>query len=161
MDRRSVKVAKDIRQGLKEKFGYNRNYVRVRCDSTAINVTAIDYKVNCTEVEKYVNKFRSVDYDEVNGEILEGGNLFVFFENDAMNPNYLNRCEEIIKNISFIDSDKRFQIDKDLNLYILLEFNNFNKIIKHQYCIKRKYGNSPISDIYTAEQIAYHLTRLK
>lgn len=161
MERRSTKVAKEIRQGLKEKFGYNRNFVRVRCDNTAIYVTTIDHKVNCTEVEKYVNKFRSVDYDEVSGEILEGGNLFVFFENDAINPNYLNRCEEIIKNLSSIDSDKRFQIDKDLDLYILIEIHNSKRIIKHQYCIRGKYGNTPIKDIYTAEQIAHHLTRLK
>ena len=73
--------AKIIRQELKQ-LGYNNKKVSVRCDGGSINVTLkfIPNTEQVKEVKKVAEKFEKIHYDEVTGEILSGGNTFVFVE---------------------------------------------------------------------------------
>jgi Large polyvalent protein associated domain 29 len=69
-------TAKQIRKELKEKFPFTK--FSVRCErSGAINVSWTDFPTE-KAVEKIVSKYEQVQRCEVTGEILSGGNLFVF-----------------------------------------------------------------------------------
>ena len=73
--------AKNIRQELKQ-LGYNNKKVSVRCDGGSINVILkfIPNTEQVKEVKKVAEKFEKIHYDEATGEILSGGNTFVFVE---------------------------------------------------------------------------------
>lgn len=70
-----------IRAALK-KAGFNARQVSVRVEwggySVVFYVTIRDKNIDKAEIEKIVLPFKSVDYDERTGEILEGGNDYVF-----------------------------------------------------------------------------------
>ncbi|OAO82615.1 LPD29 domain-containing protein [Anoxybacillus flavithermus] len=69
-------TAKKIRQELKEKFPFTK--FSVRCErSGSINVSWTDFPTE-RAVEDVVSKYEQVQRCEVTGEILSGGNLFVF-----------------------------------------------------------------------------------
>lgn len=68
--------AKQIRKELKEKFPFTK--FSVRCDrGTSINVSWTNFPTK-RAVEEIVSKYEEIDRCEVTGEILSGGNLFVF-----------------------------------------------------------------------------------
>lgn len=74
-------------QELKSKLGYNQRQVSIRYKlagySDSLYFTIRDIKnVNINKVEEFANKFKSVDYDEKTGEILAGGNTYVFVKID-------------------------------------------------------------------------------
>lgn len=77
----TTEKAKTIRQELKQ-LGYNNKKVSVRCDGGSINVTLkfIPNTEQVKEVKKVAEKFEKIHYDEATGEILSGGNTFVFVE---------------------------------------------------------------------------------
>ena len=50
--------------------------------STSINVRIKDISVGRKQVEKIAKEYRDVSYDERSGEILEGGNTYVFVDYD-------------------------------------------------------------------------------
>ena len=70
-----------IRAALK-KAGFNARQVSVKhqCGgySSAFYVTIRNAEIKKADIEKIVNPFKSVDYDEHTGEVLAGGNDFVF-----------------------------------------------------------------------------------
>jgi len=70
-----------VKEELKDK-GYNVKDFKVsvkNCGySTSINVKIKNPHVKRSDVEKVLNQFRIVDRDERNGEILEGGNTYLF-----------------------------------------------------------------------------------
>jgi hypothetical protein len=69
-------TAKQIRKELKEKFPFTK--FSVRCErSGSINVSWTDFPTE-KAVEEVVSKYEQVQRCEVTGEILSGGNLFVF-----------------------------------------------------------------------------------
>jgi Large polyvalent protein associated domain 29 len=69
-------TAKMIRKELKEKFPFTK--FSVRCErSGSINVSWTDFPTE-KAVEEVVSKYEQVQRCEVTGEILTGGNLFVF-----------------------------------------------------------------------------------
>jgi hypothetical protein len=69
-------TAKQIRKELKEKFPFTK--FSVRCErSGSINVSWTDFPTE-KAVEEIVSKYEQVQRCEVTGEILSGGNLFVF-----------------------------------------------------------------------------------
>ena len=81
----STEKAKAIRTTLKE-AGFNQKQVSVKKQwagyELVFNVTIHDEKIEKDEIEKIVAKFRSIDYDERTGEILAGGNDYVFVKKD-------------------------------------------------------------------------------
>jgi hypothetical protein len=69
-------TAKQIRKELKEKFPFTK--FSVRCErSGSINVSWTDFPTE-KAVEEVVSKYEQIQRCEVTGEILSGGNLFVF-----------------------------------------------------------------------------------
>lgn len=66
-----------IRQALKE-HGYNNRKVGVRYDGYAIWLTIKDLAIDIKEIEQLAKGYESYERDEFTGEILSGGNTFVF-----------------------------------------------------------------------------------
>lgn len=50
--------------------------------SSSIRVTIKDREIDKAEIERIARKYRDVDYDEATGEILAGGNTYVFVKYD-------------------------------------------------------------------------------
>lgn len=70
-----------IRKELKE-HGYNNRRVGVRYDGYAIWVTIKELAIDKKEIESIAMKYESYSRDEHTGEILQGGNTFVFVDYD-------------------------------------------------------------------------------
>lgn len=66
-----------IRQALKE-HGYSNRKVGVRYDGYAICLTIKDLAIDIKEIEQLTKGYESYERDEFTGEILSGGNTFVF-----------------------------------------------------------------------------------
>lgn len=66
-----------IRQALKE-HEYNNRKVGVRYDGYAIWLTIKDLAIDIKEIEQLAKGYESYERDEFTGEILSGGNTFVF-----------------------------------------------------------------------------------
>ena len=79
----STEKAKAIRTALKE-AGFNQKQISVKKQfggySVAFYVTIRDANIDKSTI---VNKFKSIDYDERTGEILAGGNDYVFVKKVA------------------------------------------------------------------------------
>ena len=86
--------AKELRSKLKE-IGYNRNMVSVTSDYDSINVTVKSIEVDFKKVEKLANSYESFRTDERTGEILCGGNTFVFVSYDYK----LDLTEDLIEKV--------------------------------------------------------------
>ena len=78
---RGTEVAKMIRKELKQSFPKQKFSVRNRGGSMsdAIHINWSD-GVALSKVEPKLEKFKRIDYDDVTGAILGGGNTFVFAE---------------------------------------------------------------------------------
>lgn len=70
-----------IRKELKE-HGYNNRRVGVRFDGYAILVNIKELAIDKKEIESIAMKYENYDCDERTGEILSGGNTFVFVDYD-------------------------------------------------------------------------------
>lgn len=83
----STEKAKAIRTALKE-AGFNQKQINVKKQfggySVAFYVTIRDANIDKSTIENIVNKFKSIDYDERTGEILEGGNDYVFVKKSSI-----------------------------------------------------------------------------
>lgn len=66
-----------IRQAPKE-HGYSNRKVGVRYDGYAIWLTIKDLAIDIKEIEQLAKGYESYERDEFTGEILSGGNTFVF-----------------------------------------------------------------------------------
>lgn len=69
-----------------KKAGYNRTKVTVRyrriTHDRGIQITIKDLNINKQDIEKIVKKYEKIDWDEINGEILAGGNTYIDIEYD-------------------------------------------------------------------------------
>lgn len=70
-----------LRKELKE-HGYNNRRVSVRYDGYAIWVTVKAFDIDKKEIENIAMKYENYSCDERTGEILSGGNTFVFVDYD-------------------------------------------------------------------------------
>lgn len=95
-----------IRSELKA-AGYPARAISVRVNycgySTSVSVTIKDINISLSDVEKIVNKYKDIDYDERSGEILMGGNTYVSVRYDydlldAEREKYMAEAQEIIDN---------------------------------------------------------------
>lgn len=74
-----TEIAKAIRKELKEKLGYTSRQVSVRCSNgNAIRVEIKDKTIERKAIEDIAYPYEAVDRCEVTGEILAGGNTYVF-----------------------------------------------------------------------------------
>lgn len=101
-------IKKEITAELKES-GYNSRKVSVSVKdagwSTKIDITIKDPTVNAHEIEAIVNKRESIDRDERTGEILAGGNTYVFVSYkyglfDQLASDYLAEAEKAMHHMT-------------------------------------------------------------
>jgi len=81
-----------VKKLLKEKHGINPNYLRVKTDHNSIRLHSTHPSVDLNLVENTLKQFESIHRCEATGEILSGGNKFVFCRigiNDSDLPNEL------------------------------------------------------------------------
>lgn len=74
------KTVQAVRNTLKSK-GYNNRKISVTNDG-AIWVTVKDLSIKLDDIEKLVKKHEHYYTDEITGEILQGGNTFIFVQYD-------------------------------------------------------------------------------
>lgn len=78
MFKTATDIAKDIRAELKE-MGFNSKKISVRKrDCNVVLVTLKDESIDREKIEQLASRHEDVDYCEKTGEILAGGNTFVF-----------------------------------------------------------------------------------
>lgn len=78
MFKTATDIAKDIRAELKE-MGFNSKKISVRKrDCNVVLVTMKDESIDREKIEQLAKRHEAVDYCEKTGEILAGGNTFVF-----------------------------------------------------------------------------------
>ncbi|WP_394524245.1 hypothetical protein ACF0HT_13845 (plasmid) [Staphylococcus xylosus] len=78
MFKTATDIAKDIRAELKE-MGFNSKKISVRKnDCNVVLVTLKDESIDKEQIEQLANKHEDVDYCEKTGEVLAGGNIYVF-----------------------------------------------------------------------------------
>ncbi|WP_436890275.1 hypothetical protein [Mammaliicoccus sciuri] len=78
MIRTSQDIAKEIRTELKKELGYTNRQISVKNNWSSIDVVIKDESVDREAVEKIAYPLEEVDRCEITGEILAGGNTFVF-----------------------------------------------------------------------------------
>lgn len=80
-----AKKAREIRKKFK-KYGWNNRHIQVKSNSysmgSSIRITIKSGIVNPHKVKEIVKEFEDVRYDNYTGEILSGGNRFIFVEYD-------------------------------------------------------------------------------
>lgn len=74
--------------------GIPKKSYKIKTDINSINITVTDPYVSLEDVGSVVYKYKSIDYDE-RGEILQGGNTFVFVKYsdnafDTVIPEYMS-----------------------------------------------------------------------
>lgn len=71
-------IAKDVRTELKE-MGFNSRKISVRKnDCNVVLVTIKDESIDREKIKQLANRHTDVDYCEKSGEMLAGGNTYVF-----------------------------------------------------------------------------------
>lgn len=79
-----VKVKASEVKSLLKKNGIETKKISVRSDWHSINITLKDLSLPITKIEKIVKiEFEKIDRCHVSGEILAGGNTFVFVDFDS------------------------------------------------------------------------------
>lgn len=117
-------IAKDIRKTIKTEKGYTNRDVKVNCSNNSINLKIINYKVDGSYLEDIANRFDDVDYDEVTGEILAGGNVFIFVENHAINTEYKDIADKLVDYLNTNRNPKKIKLKNDLELFAYIDDNN-------------------------------------
>jgi hypothetical protein len=88
-----------IRNSLKQQGFNNRQVSVVQSSISSVYVTIKDYKVNFKKVKEEVEKFEKVRHCPHTGEILSGGNLFVFVSYDGKTvKQYAEANKELLTN---------------------------------------------------------------
>ena len=74
-----MNTAQQIRKELKDN-GYTNKQISVRTNGGHVNVTIKDFSIQKSEIQEMTRKYEYYTRDEMTGEILCGGNTFVFVE---------------------------------------------------------------------------------
>ncbi|NFH40734.1 hypothetical protein [Clostridium sporogenes] len=127
MDRKEI--AKAIRAELKEN-GITNKQVGVTSKSAlyddVIRVNIKDLKVNYSLVNEIASKYKSISYDQYNGEILAGGNTYVSvnFDYDSIlteREKYFTKAQQIMKQGEDYNENESMTIISKGNLTILYQ----------------------------------------
>ena len=78
-----------------KQVGIPKKSYKIKTDIYSIHITVTDPYVSLEDVRSVVYKYENIHYDEYNGEILQGGNTFVFVEYsdnafDTVIPEYMS-----------------------------------------------------------------------
>ena len=167
--------SQEIKETLK-KLGYTNRQISVTSRnggySSSINVKIKSLDVDIKKVKDAVSKYEKVSHDERSGEILSGGNTFVFvefdynlFKNEA--KKYLEKAKNIVsKNADIekgrgvtIEEDGRYVLKYTPNLHygpseisILLRPKNFKELNFYVLDTKERYSAYNVESV--AEAIA-------
>lgn len=133
-----------------KKLGYNSRQVSVRSricgysDETRIEVK--DLSCDIKAIEKACMKFESIDYDQYSGEILSGGNTYIFVQYDydaiskATEAN-IEKAENLVNDVDdyyvlFKDEKKEIVLCKQNELFDIAVFENESKCgsVKVPFC---------------------------
>lgn len=150
-----------IRQELK-KAGYKvPSEISVRllkkdAFSNRYDVTIKTFKVDKNDVEKIVKKYENVDYDERTGEILSGGNNYVFVQYDwdlkSKEEKRLEKMESEIIQKALEHQGEYVKVGNNLEICIPsgMTFDKFSRSFKYLYKFK---NNKEKFVIYALEPI--------
>lgn len=72
--------AKIIRDLIKKEFGYTSRQVSVKSRSSTLDITIKDPMIKIKPIEEIAKRFQKIDRCEASGEILSGGNRYVFVD---------------------------------------------------------------------------------
>jgi hypothetical protein len=76
----SAITAKAVRAAIKSQLGHNSKVVSVTSSGGSVNVTIKSPNVSLSKVSEIAKAFARVSYCESSGEVLSGGNTFVFVD---------------------------------------------------------------------------------
>lgn len=120
--------AKEFKKELKQK-GYDLKDFSIRTRYNEMIVKIKNYKVNKSEIEKIAFKYERVDYDEKLGEILAGGNDFVWVEYDVdfsqIYEDYKDKALELIEKLNEEIATRRNWAIEINKKYYLNKLNDF------------------------------------
>jgi len=127
--------AKEIRKILKREFPTTK--FSVRSDVYSVNISYND-SIPAILVEKHVKQFESIDRCEMTGEILSGGNSFIFVRRDVSQQNHDTISKMAQEKYPELYTDKMLD---DHDHYCMINYaiatTDFNKPI----ALKRKCGS--------------------
>jgi len=127
MNKKTESIRKEIKA-----MGYNSRTVSVRSDSNSINVV-LKKLIAIKPIKKICNKYKSIERCERTGEILSGGNTFVFVEYDYdMLKNEEEMRHEIAKKIIEKTTSSKYYENIALNEKIIVKFNGEEAFVRLQ-----------------------------
>lgn len=140
--------ASAMRKLFKDLFGYNNKKLSIKCSrGSAVNIEILDSNIRLNQIKDIAEQFKQVYYDERSGEILSGGNIFVFVDYDKnIKNNLYNSLRNFAESINnSADSEgNNYRINSKLKLFYSPKYRHFT--------VFDNYG----SDIFSAP--AYDLT---
>lgn len=100
-----MKTNQEIRNEITAMFkakGWNNRKIGLRVDYSSIRVKVKDLSIKLKDVEAIVHEYEHIRYDEYCGEILAGGNTFVFvnYASDVLNAameKFMEKAEKIFE----------------------------------------------------------------
>lgn len=111
--------SKEIKKYLKEN-GIDTKNINVKCFnggySESYNITIKDININIEKVRELVKTFESYERDERTGEILEGGNIYIFVNYDYNTLKLANeKYNAVVLNV--IDKKLKEQCKQDIDAW--------------------------------------------
>ena len=132
-----MRSGNQIKKELAEKLNVKSSCFSVRVEYSSINIEIKCPKIELEEVEKIVNKYESVSRCEYSGEILSGGNTFVFVDYSWDLRKEMYNSEEfekqvinLVKNNYSSDGWRIHQITKSLMQSYLSPYNMAPSMMK-------------------------------
>lgn len=154
-------IAKNIRKELKQKYGYTNKQVNVKTKSEqVINVLINDWNVKYKDVEMVAKRNEEYQTDEITGEILMGGNTFVFVKNVCTNPEFVEIGKQLFKSIDENRENKENMCVEFLEHNTKVHLLDIDKTFP-KYIIETKNERTQSNFLYTADQFAKHLTKVE
>lgn len=148
-------IVKVIRKRLKNELGYSNRKVSVKqSGSEMVVITIKDSTVSYQSIREITDIYESISRDEMSGEILAGGNTYIRIESEVIDPYYLERSQEIIKDTEETDFEGRQYEINNLNITVIKQGIKKRIIIKEDNIIIERLN------IRTSEQLAKELTLL-
>jgi len=108
--------------------GIKRRAYSIKCEycgySSAATITVKDLHIKLSDIENAVNSFEKIDRDERTGEILEGGNTYVFIDYDYdMMENAISEKLELansLRNKALENNNEGFLLAENNSVKVIL-----------------------------------------
>lgn len=121
--------ASAMRKLFKDLYGFNNRKLSIKCSrGGAINIEILDSDIKLNQIKDIAEQFEQVYYDKMSGEILSGGNIFVFvdYSRDIKNNLWksLREFAESINN-SAEPEGNNYRINSELKLFYSPKYRHF------------------------------------